>query len=149
MRVDLVAGEPGVSVSRTPAQSLSASLWLWMSIGAVVLGSAGHLLIKRGLMLGARSGSGELLARVESYVVQPWVIAGLAVYACGTALWIYAVSQRHISFLYPLTAITYVLVAVGGKVFFAEFISGGRWLGIGIVVIGVAMLQMSESGVRQ
>jgi drug/metabolite transporter (DMT)-like permease len=149
MRVDLVAEEEGVSVSHTPERAPSARLWLWMSIGAVVLGSAGHLLIKRGLMLVARSSSGELLTRVESYVFQPWVIAGLAVYACGTALWIYAVSQRHISFLYPLTAITYVLVAVGGKVFFAEYISGGRWLGIAIVVIGVAMLQISESGARQ
>jgi drug/metabolite transporter (DMT)-like permease len=150
MRVDLVAEEREFDSGHAESRrALNSSLWLWTAIGAIVLGSAGHLFIKLGLTLGAHTGSAGLLNRAGNYLLQPWVIAGLAVYACGTALWIYAVSQRQISLLYPLTALTYVLVAVGGKLFFAEFISAGRWLGIGVVVVGVAMLQISENGVRQ
>jgi len=58
-------------------------------------------------------------------------------------LWIKAVSSRNISFLYPLTALNYVIVSIGGKLFFNETISTGRWIGIAVVVLGVALLQRS------
>lgn len=84
--------------------------------------------------------------RIAHYFFAPAAIAGLAIYGTGTLLWIYAVSQRSISFLYPLTALTYVMVALGGKFLFAENISSERWLGIGVVVLGVAMLHLSAKG---
>jgi drug/metabolite transporter (DMT)-like permease len=87
--------------------------------------------------------------RIGQYLAEPWVLVGLMIYAAGTLLWIYAVSHRQISFLYPLTALTYAIVAVGGRLIFGEVISTGRWLGIGVVVAGVAMLQFSETGAKQ
>ena len=76
-------------------------------------------------------------------------VLGLGIYATGTVLWIHAVSQRHISFLYPLTALNYAIVALGGRFLFAEAISAKRWLGIGVVVLGVAMLQLSYTGAKE
>jgi len=58
-------------------------------------------------------------------------------------LWIRAVASRNISFLYPLTALNYVIVTVGARIFFNERISFGRWTGITVVVLGVAMLHRS------
>lgn len=137
------------SLPAANGRAQSSALWLWSAFGAVLLGSAGHLLIKLGLTMGAGHLAASVLVRIGHYLTQPFVIAGLAVYAAGTALWIYAVSQRHISFLYPLTALTYAIVAVGGKFIFGEVISAGRWAGIAVVVAGVAMLQLSDSGEKQ
>ena len=150
MRTGIVIEERELTPLRAaPARVRSSALWLWSALGAVMLGSAGHLLIKMGLMMSAARPGMGLLMRVGHYLTQPWVIAGLAIYAAGTLLWVYAVSQRHISFLYPLTALTYATVAVGGKFFFGESISMGRWAGIAVVVAGVAMLQLSDNGVKQ
>ena len=150
MRTSLMVEEKELtSVPATSARAQSSSLWLWSALGAVLLGSAGHLLIKLGLTLGASHAGAGLVMRMGHYLTQPWVIAGLAIYAAGTVLWVYAVSQKHISFLYPLTALTYAIVAVGGRFFFGETISAGRWTGIAVVVIGVAMLQLSDKGAKQ
>ena len=150
MRDSLALENPEIDFA--PAQDAyeaSSYRWFLAALGAIILGSAGHLLIKFGLTMSAGQPAADLVRRVAHYLTQPWVVGGLAIYAAGTALWIYAVSHRHISFLYPLTALTYVIVAVGGKFMFGELISTGRWLGIGVVVIGVAMLQLSDRGAKQ
>lgn len=121
----------------------SSALWQWAALGAIVLGSFGHLLIKMGVTEAAHQSATGVVDRLIRYILQPAAMTGLLIYGIGTLLWIYAVSQRHISFLYPLTALTYVAVALGGKFMFGEAISSQRWLGIAVVVIGVGMLQLS------
>lgn len=126
----------------------SSAMWQWAALGAIVLGSFGHLLIKMGVTAAAHQTASGLLGRLSHYLMQPAAMTGLLIYGVGTLLWIYAVSQRHISFLYPLTALTYVAVALGGKFMFGENISGQRWIGIAVVVIGVGMLQLSAKEQR-
>src|SRR5215469_15339131 len=126
-----------------------SALWLWAALGAIALGSCGHLLIKLGVTAVPNAVAGSLFARIEHYLLQPAAITGLGIYGAGTLLWIYAVSQKNISFLYPLTALTYVIVALGGKFIFGEAIPAGRWLGIAVVMIGVALLQFSAKGEKQ
>lgn len=151
MRAGLTTEAPQCIVApAAPAARVRGSLlWLWSALGAIFLASTGHLLIKLGLTIAAGHASASILPRIGHYLTQPWVVFGLGVYAMGTALWIYAVSQRHISFLYPLTALNYALVALGGKLLFAERVSAGRCLGIGVVVLGVAMLQLSQAGANK
>jgi len=143
MSTNSIVEKPELLLQASTAVKKSA-LWQWAALGAILLGSFGHLLIKLGVTGGAHNIGGEsLVARIGHYFLQPAALAGLAIYGAGTLLWIYAVSQRNISFLYPLTALTYVTVALGGKFMFGETISAERWLGIGVVMIGVAMLQFS------
>ncbi|HLJ90385.1 MAG TPA: hypothetical protein VKZ53_26490 [Candidatus Angelobacter sp.] len=132
-----------LQLSAAAVPSFSA-MWQAAALGAIALASCGHLLIKLGLTSAAQGAIGlGLLAKIAHYLLQPIVVGGLAVYGLGTALWIYAVSQRNISFLYPLTALNYVIVTLGGKFLFGEVIPSGRWIGIGVVAIGVGLLQLS------
>lgn len=133
-------GDAGAGVST------DSSLWQFAALGTVLLASCGHLLIKLGLT-SVHGGAGAGLAgKIALYLAQPAVVAGLAIYGLGTLIWIYAVSQRNISFLYPLTALNYVIVTLGGWYWFEETIRPGRWLGIAVVVAGVALLQLSARG---
>lgn len=135
-----------VPLTRQASSSSSIALpWQLAALGAIVLASTGHLIIKLGLISaghGAAQASG--IGRLIETLFQPAVIGGLAIYGVGTLLWISAVARRNISFLYPLTALNYVIVSVGGKLWFGETISTMRWTGIGIVVLGVALLQFSS-----
>ena len=137
-----IVGKPELLAAREKPASGSA-LWQWAALGAIVLGSFGHLLIKMGVTAAAHQASTSLVDRLMHYILQPAAMSGLIIYGVGTLLWIYAVSQRPISFLYPLTALTYVIVALGGRFMFGEVISFQRWLGIAVVVVGVGMLQLS------
>lgn len=131
-------------------QAAQTSLsWQWAALAAILFASSGHLLIKFGLISAAQSAAGmSAAARIVHYLLQPAVAGGLAIYGLGTLFWISAVSRRDISFLYPITALNYALVSVGGKFLFDEVISPVRWLGIGVVVLGVALLQLSVRGER-
>jgi len=123
--------------------------WQWSALAAILLAASGHLLIKFGLISAAQTITDlSAAARIIHYLLQPAVAVGLAIYGLGTIFWISAVSRRDISFLYPITALNYVLVSVGGRFLFNEIVSPTRWLGIGVVVIGVALLQLSVQGDR-
>jgi len=143
--VDAIIERQGAT-SQSEAKTLVVSRlsWQWAAFGAIALAACGHLLIKQGLSSAAHFSAAATLAdKVSLYLFHSALPIGLAVYGTGTLLWIRAVASKNISFLYPLTALNYVIVSIGGKVFFSERISLGRWTGIAIVVLGVAMLHRS------
>ena len=148
MKTDAIATGQTLSLESTAQRPESVPLsWGWAAFGAILLASCGHLLIKLGLVAAAQGTAYPgLPERMLHYLLQPAVAGGLAIYGLGTLLWISAVSRRNISFLYPLTALNYVLVSMGGKVLFGENISTGRWIGIAVVVASVALLQLSVTG---
>lgn len=111
-------------------------------IAAVLLAACGHLLIKYGLTRVPVLDHPSIAARVFADLLTPQVILGLAVYGFGTLLWIAVVSKRDISYLYPFTAVNYVLITLGGMWLFGETVSARRWLGISVVMLGVAALQI-------
>jgi uncharacterized membrane protein len=59
-----------------------------------------------------------------------------------------AVSQKEISFLYPLSSVNYVLVVVASAVLFAEVISTKRALGVALIVMGMLLLNRKSGGGR-
>ena len=111
-------------------------------LGSVLFAAAGHLLIKSGLnTLTTASAHAGLAPRLLGYMLHPAVISGLAIYAIGTAMWVFAVSRRDISYLVPFSALNYVVVALGGVWLFRERIPSTRWLGILVVFAGVWLMQ--------
>jgi drug/metabolite transporter (DMT)-like permease len=121
--------------------------WQWPAFGAIALAACGHLLIKLGLSTAAQSAlPATPMQNIFHYLLQPAVPLGLCIYGAGTLLWILAVSRHNISFLYPLTALNYVIVSLGAKLLFHESLSAGRCIGIAVVVLGVALLQLSARG---
>lgn len=115
-----------------------APSWTMALLGAVVMAGFGHLLIKFGL--NQVRGSGPRGANW----LNPWLFFGLAVYGVGTLLWIFAVSRKQISYLYPITALNYAIVALGGQILLQESVTPARWLGIAIVIAGVMLMQWSR-----
>lgn len=126
----------GAPETKTTAVRLQP--WALALVGAVLFAAAGHLLIKFGLTTSA--GPTHTYAQ---RLMNPWLLMGLSIYGLGTVMWVFAVSRRTISYLYPITAMNYAVVAIGGKLLFGESISTGRWLGIVTVIIGVALMQWS------
>jgi drug/metabolite transporter (DMT)-like permease len=111
-------------------------------LGSVFFAATGHLLIKSGLnALTIANAQGGLGSRLLGYLLHPAVIIGLAIYAMGTAMWVFAVSKREISYLFPLSALNYVVVALGGVWLFGEKIPSSRWTGILVVFAGVWLMQ--------
>jgi drug/metabolite transporter (DMT)-like permease len=122
--------------------------FLWV-ISGVVLNAVAQLLLKAGAsstgpILIGEAGSG--LARNALALAQhPAILGGLACYAVSVVAWIVALSRVDVSIAYPMLSIGYVINALLASWLFGEDVNAQRWLGIGVIVIGVVLVGRSGS----
>jgi multidrug transporter EmrE-like cation transporter len=133
---------PPASSQALSATRAGAGLPWWVPFAAsTVFVTFGHSLIKVGLNAAKASPAGSGLVSVFLHVLlQPAVLGGLTIYMLGTLCWMAAVAQKEISFLYPLTSVNYVLVVAISAIYFHEFISVRRGLGVAVIVVGVILI---------
>jgi uncharacterized membrane protein len=57
---------------------------------------------------------------------------------------LYLLSSYDVSLIWPLTALGFVLTALMAKFFLQEQVSALRWMGVGLIVVGAAIVSYSE-----
>ncbi len=82
----------------------------------------------------------ETLMRVFS---TPLVWIGLGCYGVSALLWLVVLSRLDLSYAYLMLASMYVLIPLVSWLFLEERIPPMRWLGMGVVVLGVAIVARS------
>ena len=106
----------------------------------VVLSNAlGNLFLTWGL----RHWGGELALSPLGYVraiFNPWVGLGVALLIVWLLSRMTLLSWADLSYVLPVTSIGYVLVALVGRFFLHEQIRAERWLGIGLIMMGVMLV---------
>ena len=86
----------------------------------------------------------HLVGRILQLLLAPQVIGGLLIYLFGTLCWMRTVSQKEISFLYPLTSVNYVLVVVTSALLFHEAVSLRRAAGVMVIVLGMILMNLQS-----
>jgi len=66
--------------------------------------------------------------------------AGLALYALGTALWIYALSKERLVVVYAFSALTFALVYLGGTLLLREPLTARGIAGVVVVLAGLYLI---------
>ncbi|HEY0760436.1 MAG TPA: EamA family transporter [Acidisarcina sp.] len=117
----------------------------WLILGVVTLTSAfGDTFLDVGMKklppLSLHHLGGLLIA-----VRTPWVIAGIVLLIGFFASYLTALSWADLTFVLPATSLGYVIVALLGKYWLHEQISGARWLGIVLITIGVGFVTQGPS----
>lgn len=69
-----------------------------------------------------------------------WMWIGLAQLTLAFCLLLALLSWEAVSFVVPAMALSYVTGALGGKYFLGEKLTPVRWMGIGLVSVGVALV---------
>lgn len=62
---------------------------------------------------------------------------------------LYLLSQRDVSLIWPLTSLGFLITAVAAKFFLHEHISGMRWFGVCLVVLGAGVISWSEQAKKK
>lgn len=115
---------------------------------AIILVSIGDMLLAHGMKkIGAvTSCSPAALFQVGLQVfTNPSIIIGILFLAGFFFLWLAVLSWCDLSFVLPLTALSYVLTAFLSIYFLGETISPMRWAGTILICIGVVLV--TKSGV--
>ncbi|OIQ10765.1 EamA family transporter [Neomoorella thermoacetica] len=72
----------------------------------------------------------------------PLVLAGLVLYVLATVIWLYVLAREQFSLLYPLQSLAYALGVVVAWLVFKEAVPLTRWIGVLVIMAGVALVAM-------
>lgn len=72
-----------------------------------------------------------------------WMWLGLTLMAVAFFSLLMILSWENVSFVVPLTALSYVFGAFGGKFLLGEHIEARRWIGVVLVCLGVLLVCVS------
>jgi hypothetical protein len=113
----------------------------------VVAGTGGELCVSR-----AMKSVGEVhdfrpvaLVRFALHALRlPWMWLGVALMSLGFFSLLGILSFQEVSFVVPVSALSYAAGAFGAKAFLGEQINRNRWIGIAVVSIGVTIVWWSR-----
>jgi drug/metabolite transporter (DMT)-like permease len=112
-------------------------------LAIVATGTGGELCLAR-----AMRGMGEvtdfhpstLLHTIGRALGTGWLWLGIALLTIELAALLAMLSVENVSFVIPMTALSYVVGAMGGAFFLGERVGPARWMGVLTVCAGVALV---------
>ncbi|CAH0120534.1 MULTISPECIES: EamA family transporter [unclassified Paenibacillus] len=99
---------------------------------------AGQVVWKMGL----DSQGGLHLNNIAAVLFSPLILLGIVLYGLATVLWLFVLSRLPLSAAYPLQSLAYVIGLVAAWQLFGEAVPPNRWLGAGVIVLGVMIVGM-------
>jgi drug/metabolite transporter (DMT)-like permease len=109
----------------------------------VVAGTSGEMFVSRAMKSIGEVNSfrpGAILRVVGRALASSWMWAGLAMMAVAFFSLLVLLSRANVSFVVPVTALSYVAAALGGRFFLGEQVNVNRWLGVCLVCAGVVLV---------
>jgi drug/metabolite transporter (DMT)-like permease len=114
----------------------------------VIAGTGGELCVSRAMKVVGEAPSLrpiEIAKVVLRALRVPWMWVGVGMMALAFFSLLGALSIYNVSFVVPVTALSYVAGAFGGVVFLRERVSFQRWLGVLLIAIGVALVFLGKN----
>ena len=113
----------------------------------VVAGTGGELCVSRAMKVVGEVHDfrpAALIRFVFRTIRVGWMWIGISMMTLAFFLLLAMLSIENVSFVVPVTALSYAAGAVGAMLFLHERISPQRWLGVFIVCIGVTLVWLSR-----
>ncbi len=121
-------------------------LLLILLIG-LVFESTGVVLLKKGMtQIGQErvATASDVVRVVKAGVTNAQVLLGVFFEALFFICLLVLMSKSDISFLWPLTALSFVFATVAAILFLHERVTGVRWAGVVFIMIGAALISYSQ-----
>jgi len=109
--------------------------------------STGVVLLKKGMaQIGDLDGvtAGEILRVCKAGVTNPQILLGTFFEALFYLCLLILMSKSDISFLWPLTGLSFVFATFAAIWFLNERVSVVRWVGVILIVVGAAFISYSQ-----
>jgi len=113
----------------------------------VIAGTGGELCVARTMQAvgpAADLRPATLLQIVSRAARIGWMWLGLLLMALAFFSLLEMLSLENVSFVVPVTALSYGFGALGGKVFLREQVTGRRWAGVLLVCVGVGLVLIGQ-----
>ena len=112
----------------------------------VLIGALGQVIWKQGMSSVDKINSINDLAKFDTILkifTNKYIILGVLLYVSAFIFWLAAMSTLDISFMYPLLSLAYLVTTFMAFLFLGEHVSGLRWVGTALVVLGCLLIAKS------
>ncbi len=112
----------------------------------VILAVSSSVLGNFFMSLGLKGRATALALSPTAYLealLDPWVILGVSLLILWTLSHMTLLSWADLSYVLPITSISYALTALMGRLFLMEQVSWQRWAGIALIIGGIAMVRLT------
>jgi drug/metabolite transporter (DMT)-like permease len=123
-----------------------AKLLIILLIG-LVFESAGVVLLKKGMATVGEVKKitvTEIARLVKAGATNPQILLGVFFEALFFVCLLILMNESDISFLWPMTGLSFVFATIAAMVFLGEHPSAVRWAGVILIMIGAALISYSE-----
>jgi drug/metabolite transporter (DMT)-like permease len=103
---------------------------------ASVVGSFGAVFLK--------IGSHRMRQGILHIISWP-AFAGVALYVLSSVFYVMGVRRGELSVLYPMVALGYVWTLIWSRLFFAERITRGKLIAVGLILFGIFLIGVGAS----
>lgn len=114
---------------------------------ALTFESAGVVLLKKGMNhIGEMNGvsAAEIFRMVKAGATSPQILSGIFFESLFFFCLLTLMAKSEITFLWPLTALTFVFSTFAAMIFLGEHVSLVRWIGVILIVLGAAFISYSQ-----
>ncbi len=115
---------------------ISAHFYIFLTI---LLGIYGQLVLKWQVTLAGSfpEGTSEKLSFILKLLLNPWVVSSLLAAFLGMLSWMAALSKAELSYAYPFTSLSFVLILVLSAALLHEPLTLTKVLGMVLIVAGI------------
>jgi drug/metabolite transporter (DMT)-like permease len=113
----------------------------------LIFESTGVILLKKGMMhIGDLNGytAAELFRVLKAGATNPQILLGVFFEALFFICLLILMSKSDISFLWPLTGLSFVFATLAAMIFLGESVSWIRWVGVALIMLGAAFISYSQ-----
>jgi multidrug transporter EmrE-like cation transporter len=113
---------------------------------AVMLGSAGQILLKLGMNQVGRlevGGATDYISILFRIFSTPLILFALPIYGISMVFWLFVLSRLPLIVATPLLAMAYVINPLLAYIILHETISAYHFLGIAIICVGVLIISQN------
>lgn len=111
-----------------------------LTLMVVVSNVIGNVMLSLGMHHVGRIVSASPIDYIRAFT-DPWTVAGVCILVIWMASDLALLSAADLSFVLPVTASSYVLIAIAGHFLLHDHISVARWIGIVVITLGVILAE--------
>jgi drug/metabolite transporter (DMT)-like permease len=121
-------------------------------IAGLLAEAAGVVLLSRGLKeIGEmeRVSLGEVLRMARAGVTHPKILGGVAFEAFFFGTLLFLLARAEVSLVWPLTSLGFVITTLAARFYLHETVSGARWAGVVLIVMGAGLVSWSQQAAEK
>ncbi|EKD76126.1 MAG: hypothetical protein ACD_43C00217G0003 [uncultured bacterium] len=85
----------------------------------------------------------DKLSFIGRLLLDPYILTGLAAAFIAALFWMMALTKFELSFAYPFTSLSFVLVVLFSAWLFHESLTGYKLGGLGFILVGIIIISRS------